>query len=244
MAPSHCGQDVVPVAFYDCDHEVQRRLAWERQRCLGHAQGLWEGSSVDGRIPDHNLNSTGGYLDEDLVLRALSETFPGLFDESDPQLLMAFMDVDGDGKLSPAEALHILGAGQQRSRSWAMPDVLKSFWCASSASRALHAVKTMNHAYTRESNGACKMFTLLRLDRVLVSKPRTRGSRAKALSLSFTVGQGDPPSRYELTLTGNAKDDVPQRRWWKTGSLYALTRYHKYQRCTPRGLEAEFCVCT
>eukprot|EP00928_Gymnodinium_smaydae_P083114 TRINITY_DN66375_c0_g1_i1.p1 TRINITY_DN66375_c0_g1~~TRINITY_DN66375_c0_g1_i1.p1 ORF type:complete len:256 (+),score=6.24 TRINITY_DN66375_c0_g1_i1:23-769(+) len=237
IAPSHCTRDVVPAAFYNCDLEVQRRFELDVQSARSRTIGA--PPRTDFNLGDRmRLDDPS---DEQQLLSALNLHFPRILAEIDSQLLLAFLDIDGDGTVSAAEWFPILSAGAVHKGT---SDSVKQFWCASSASRVLQTIRTMNIAYTKESRTRCRMFTLLKLDKVLVSRPKNKQFRAAALSLSFTVHQGDPPSRYEFTLSGNAENDLPRRRWWKMGSLYALTRYHKYQHCTPKGLEAEFCVCS
>lgn len=244
VAPTHCVQGVEPVAFYTCENEVRRRLAWERQTCLRHARSLAPGGFRLTRIIE--LESS---FAEERLSSIVAEAFPGLLGERDSQPLLAFMDIDGDGIWSSAEVLPILAAGPARSGTSSLPETLKSFWCSTGTSRALRTIRTMNRAYTQGSQGICKMFSLLRLDRVMVSQAKAGSSSSRKVSMSFTVGQGEPASRYELTLalTGDSNSsryDASLGQSWKTGTLHAVTRYHKYQACTPKGLEAEFCVCT
>lgn len=115
------------------------------------------------------------------------------------------------------------------------------FWCRAAISRALEALQTLNDMYTSRSQGICRTLTLRNIDHVQITI--SEGSLHSGVSVSITVGQGQPSSRYELTFRGHARPDVPSELWWSRMSAQAISRYAKYRPCTPPGIETEFCVC-
>jgi hypothetical protein len=100
-------------------------------------------------------------------------------------------------------------------------------------------MKAINSESGIES-GLCPKFTFKSVDLVAWKDPAEE-KNIRYWMLEITTNEGNP-NRYVMSVRENLLSSQHQDAVIQ--SLKQITRYFKYERCTPRGASPEFCVCS
>jgi len=84
----------------------------------------------------------------------------------------------------------------------------------------------------------CPEFTMDTIDMIAWKEPKEE-TGVRYWMIELTMKEGNPPNRYVMSL----QELIGNTNGFNILSLKQITRYFKYEKCTPRGASPEFCVC-
>lgn len=101
----------------------------------------------------------------------------------------------------------------------------------------------MNHINEEPgiANKLCPSFSLQSIDLIAWKDPKEEVN-VRYWMVEISMKEGNP-HRYTMSLKENLQMDATNHSQYEVLMLKQITRYFKYEKCTPKGASPEFCVC-